>query len=120
MDDNHKEIWLSPVCEGERTWCQDKEAQEACDCGHKPVHYIRADLHDAEIQSLRGQLATAQVDAERVRTNALKEAAEICDDLQKRLNEKIEKYGSGNFLTVESPAYCKTAIEALAAKGVGS
>ena len=51
----HTEIWLEPKCaednrpEG-RQWCQDAVFETCCECGEKPIRYIRADIVEAERQ----------------------------------------------------------------------
>jgi hypothetical protein len=50
LDANHERIWLSAICEEERTWCQDQRG--GCDeCGKPEVEYIRADLVEARVAS---------------------------------------------------------------------
>ena len=48
--ENHKSIWLAPVCNiDERTWCEDDPG--CCDdCGLPSVKYIRVDLVDINLK----------------------------------------------------------------------
>ena len=44
---DHKEIWLSPICDEcrgeERTWCQNNEwLHGGCECGVLPTRYVLA------------------------------------------------------------------------------
>lgn len=61
LAENHKRIWLAPLCEvDERTWCQDD--QGSCEeCELEWIEYVRADLAKAEIEKLRAALKVARV-----------------------------------------------------------
>ena len=53
QDNDPAAIYLGPACEADsgsygdgRTWAEDQPWDD-CECGHKPVRYVRADIHDA-------------------------------------------------------------------------
>lgn len=41
--DGPRFIWLEPNCAPERTWCED-DVYERCECGARPVRYVRLDV----------------------------------------------------------------------------
>ena len=65
QDNDPAAIYLGPACEADsgsygdgRTWAEDQPWDD-CECGHKPVRYVRADIHDA----IAARLAEAQEQA---------------------------------------------------------
>lgn len=56
LEPDHERIWLSAICEEERTWCQDRRG--GCDeCGRPEVEYIRADIVKDKIEAAEAEVA---------------------------------------------------------------
>lgn len=55
-----KQIWLSPRCHDERTWCDDDPWEKCEDCGAESVRYVLASDSDARIAELEGLLRDAK------------------------------------------------------------
>lgn len=65
-----KEIYLGPACEADsygdgRTWAADQPWDD-CECGHKPVRYVRADIHDALAAERDALRANGEIAAEKL------------------------------------------------------